>query len=205
MSRLMLALGHQCHLDCAIMLHMQHASSETCCLTNQYHQCLPICNLCHHGGSDWSGLSTILNCSAFLVRSRASMHKIPDAQNPRSAHARVRRNGAGAHGVTSGQQASNTAMSQSMLPQHLRRVALQQQAGVRFDDVDFAKHNRTRFVGLENDIANCYANSLLQVSDIQSMVHVSLHRALSECSQGHAGMIASSITPDMLTALPDKP
>ncbi|KAK9796711.1 hypothetical protein WJX73_008700 [Symbiochloris irregularis] len=28
---------------------------------------------------------------------------------------------------------------------------------------DFVGHNRTRFVGLENDIANCYANSLLQV------------------------------------------
>ena len=54
-------------------------------------------------------------------------------------------------------------MHKSTLPQHLRRVALQQQAGVRIDDVDFAKHNRTRFVGLENDIANCYANPLLQV------------------------------------------
>lgn len=54
-------------------------------------------------------------------------------------------------------------MLPSIVPQQLQRVALQQQAGVRFDDVDFRRHNRTRFVGLENDIANCYANSLLQV------------------------------------------
>ena len=35
----------------------------------------------------------------------------------------------------------------------------------RFDDFDYALHNPTRFAGLENEIANCYANSLLQVRD----------------------------------------
>lgn len=33
----------------------------------------------------------------------------------------------------------------------------------RFEGFDFERHNPTRFAGLENDIANCYANALLQV------------------------------------------
>jgi hypothetical protein len=40
---------------------------------------------------------------------------------------------------------------------------MRQEAASRFDDFDFAAHNPTRFAGLENEIANCYANSLLQV------------------------------------------
>ena len=33
----------------------------------------------------------------------------------------------------------------------------------RFEGFDFERFNPTRFAGLENDIANCYANALLQV------------------------------------------
>ena len=33
----------------------------------------------------------------------------------------------------------------------------------RFEGFDFERHNPTRFAGLENEIANCYANALLQV------------------------------------------
>ena len=65
-------------------------------------------------------------------------------------------------GINAAHEASPSGAA-SVLPQHLQRVALQQLVGVRFDDVDFKRHNRTRFVGLENDIANCYCNSLLQV------------------------------------------
>ncbi|KAK9820479.1 hypothetical protein WJX72_010776 [[Myrmecia] bisecta] len=51
----------------------------------------------------------------------------------------------------------------AVLPSRYRRMRIKQQTGVRFEDFDFSFHNRTRFAGLENDIANCYANALLQV------------------------------------------
>lgn len=34
--------------------------------------------------------------------------------------------------------------------------------GVRFEEFDFSYYNRTPFTGLENDLANCYTNALLQ-------------------------------------------
>ena len=37
-----------------------------------------------------------------------------------------------------------------------------QEAAARFEDFAFGAHNPTRYAGLENEIANCYANSLLQ-------------------------------------------
>ena len=37
--------------------------------------------------------------------------------------------------------------------------------GVRFEEFDFSYYNRTPFTGLENDLANCYTNALLQVRD----------------------------------------
>lgn len=47
----------------------------------------------------------------------------------------------------------------------LQRVHLQRQAGLRWaDEFDFSFYNRTRFAGLENGVANCYVNSLVQVS-----------------------------------------
>ena len=47
----------------------------------------------------------------------------------------------------------------------LQRVHVQRQAGLRWaDEFDFSFYNRTRFAGLENGVANCYVNSLVQVS-----------------------------------------
>ncbi|BDA40432.1 probable PAN2-PAN3 deadenylation complex catalytic subunit pan2 [Coccomyxa sp. Obi] len=55
------------------------------------------------------------------------------------------------------------AAGQSGLPEGYRYITLRQVHSSRFDDFDYALHNPTRFAGLENEIANCYANSLLQV------------------------------------------
>lgn len=49
-----------------------------------------------------------------------------------------------------------------MLPGRYKRVAIKQQQGVRFEEFDFSYYNRTPFTGLENDLANCYTNALLQ-------------------------------------------
>ena len=47
----------------------------------------------------------------------------------------------------------------------MQRVHVQRQAGLRWaDEFDFSFYNRTRFAGLENGVANCYVNSLVQVS-----------------------------------------
>ena len=47
----------------------------------------------------------------------------------------------------------------------LQRVHVQRQAGLRWaDEFDFSFYNRTRFAGLENGVANCYVNSLVQAS-----------------------------------------
>ncbi|KAL4430743.1 hypothetical protein ABPG75_005999 [Micractinium tetrahymenae] len=50
-----------------------------------------------------------------------------------------------------------------MLPGRYKRVRIKQQQGVRFEEFDFSYYNRTPFTGLENDLANCYTNALLQV------------------------------------------
>jgi hypothetical protein len=55
------------------------------------------------------------------------------------------------------------AAGQSGLPEMYRQVSMRALHSSRFDDFDFAAHNPTRFAGLENEIANCYANALLQV------------------------------------------
>ena len=50
----------------------------------------------------------------------------------------------------------------------LQSVHVQRQAGLRWaDQFDFAFYNRTRFAGLENGVANCYVNSLVQVGRVR--------------------------------------
>ena len=51
----------------------------------------------------------------------------------------------------------------ALLPGRYRAMRIKQQTGVRYEQFDFGYYNRTRFAGLENDLANCYANPLLQV------------------------------------------
>jgi hypothetical protein len=52
-----------------------------------------------------------------------------------------------------------------VLPGRYRRVAVRAAARgqLRFEEFDFSYYNRTPFAGLENDLANCYTNALLQV------------------------------------------
>eukprot|EP00951_Prasinocladus_malaysianus_P033813 scaffold337229_cov18-Prasinocladus_malaysianus.AAC.1 len=38
----------------------------------------------------------------------------------------------------------------------------QLQSHVKFEEFDFSFYNRTKFAGLENSMANCYCNPLLQ-------------------------------------------
>lgn len=61
------------------------------------------------------------------------------------------------------QAEKRAAAGQSGLPEMYRQVSMRALHSSRFDDFDFAAHNPTRFAGLENEIANCYANALLQV------------------------------------------
>lgn len=49
----------------------------------------------------------------------------------------------------------------SVLPGRYHSVEITKQG--RFEEFDFTRYNRTRFAGLENNIANCYCNALLQV------------------------------------------
>ncbi|KAK9865738.1 hypothetical protein WJX84_006968 [Apatococcus fuscideae] len=55
------------------------------------------------------------------------------------------------------------AKAGTLLPGRYRAMRIKQQTGVRYEQFDFGYYNRTRFAGLENDLANCYANPLLQV------------------------------------------
>lgn len=50
-----------------------------------------------------------------------------------------------------------------VLPAKYHRMQIKQQTGTKFEEFDFSFHNRTRFAGLENGIANCYTNALWQV------------------------------------------
>lgn len=51
----------------------------------------------------------------------------------------------------------------SVLPMRYHAVSIKVQSSVKFEEFDFSYYNRTRFGGLENDLPNCYCNSLLQV------------------------------------------
>eukprot|EP00798_Chlamydomonas_sp_ICE-L_P004951 gene4951-34729_t len=50
-----------------------------------------------------------------------------------------------------------------VLPGRYRHVAIKTQSDTYFEEFDFSFYNRTTFAGLENDLPNCYCNSLLQV------------------------------------------
>lgn len=50
------------------------------------------------------------------------------------------------------------------VPKGYRYVEIKASAAkVKFEEFDFSYYNRTRFAGLENDMANSYCNALLQV------------------------------------------
>jgi PAB-dependent poly(A)-specific ribonuclease subunit 2 len=49
------------------------------------------------------------------------------------------------------------------LPGRYKRVEIKKKEAPGKFDFEFSAYNRTRFAGLENDIANCYANALVQV------------------------------------------
>lgn len=51
----------------------------------------------------------------------------------------------------------------TLLPSKYRRVIIKHQTGTKFEEFDFSIYNRTPFPGLENGIANCYVNAVLQV------------------------------------------
>ncbi len=61
------------------------------------------------------------------------------------------------------QAEKKAAAGQSGLPKMYHQLSMSALHSSRFDDFDFGRHNPTRFAGLENEIANCYANALLQV------------------------------------------
>ena len=66
-------------------------------------------------------------------------------------------------------------------PTHMQKVQAHRRAGVRFaDEWDFKAYNQTRFAGLENGIANCYANPLVQVG-------------LQHVPQGQAALVARTM------------
>jgi PAB-dependent poly(A)-specific ribonuclease subunit 2 len=59
--------------------------------------------------------------------------------------------------------AARAAAGGVILPGRYRRVVIKQQTGIKFEEFDFSYYNKTPFSGLENDLANCYVNALLQV------------------------------------------
>ena len=71
--------------------------------------------------------------------------------------------GGGAVGGGGGTKPKTKASSKdgSVLPGRYHSVEITKQG--RFEEFDFTRYNRTRFAGLENNIANCYCNALLQV------------------------------------------
>eukprot|EP00208_Stichococcus_sp_RCC1054_P007145 CAMPEP_0206139688 /NCGR_PEP_ID=MMETSP1473-20131121/7013_1 /ASSEMBLY_ACC=CAM_ASM_001109 /TAXON_ID=1461547 /ORGANISM="Stichococcus sp, Strain RCC1054" /LENGTH=1376 /DNA_ID=CAMNT_0053533577 /DNA_START=121 /DNA_END=4251 /DNA_ORIENTATION=- len=58
---------------------------------------------------------------------------------------------------------ARAAQGGAVLPAWYQHNRIKQQAGTRFEAFDFSAHNRTRYAGLENDMANSYANPLWQI------------------------------------------
>ena len=56
------------------------------------------------------------------------------------------------------------------------QARMRQEQAARFDDFDFAAHNPTPSAALENEIANCYANSLLQAPSLISLFALAVVR-----------------------------
>jgi PAB-dependent poly(A)-specific ribonuclease subunit 2 len=59
--------------------------------------------------------------------------------------------------------AARAAAGGVILPGRYRKAVIKQQTGIKFEEFDFSYYNKTPFSGLENDLANCYVNALLQV------------------------------------------
>ena len=69
-------------------------------------------------------------------------------------------------------------MGEVVLPRKFCRVSIKRQKGTRFEEFDFRAYNVTPLSGLENGIANCYMNSLIQV--------LYFCRPLRDCAVAHA-------------------
>lgn len=54
-------------------------------------------------------------------------------------------------------------LGEVILPKAFGRVSIKQQKGTRFEEFDFKAYNASPFSGLENGLANCYMNPLIQV------------------------------------------
>lgn len=73
-----------------------------------------------------------------------------------------------------------------VIPKKFRRTVIRQQKGTRFEEFDFKAHNTTPFSGLENGLANCYMNALIQV--------LYFTRPLRDFALGHAPEVDEEFT-----------
>ena len=81
----------------------------------------------------------------------------------RNRRIRHRRSGKEAEAAVHERARRREQMGEVVLPRKFCRVGIKQQKGTRFEEFDFKAYNATRFSGLENGIANCYMNPLIQV------------------------------------------
>ena len=98
---------------------------------------------------------------------------------------------------SSRQAEKRAAAGHSGLPEMYHQVSMRALHSSRFDDFDFGRHNPTRFAGLENGIANCYANALLQVCPscicLCGDAHSSPHSAA--CFQRRQCRVTGNVSP----------
>lgn len=97
------------------------------------------------------------------VRNRRVRHRRSGKEMAAAIHERARR---------------RKMMGEVVLPKQFRRVSIKQQKGSRFVEFDFEAYNGTPFSGLENGLANCYMNPLIQV--------LYFCRPLRDCAVGYA-------------------